>query len=134
MHKPLLAALALVTLATTGAFAQAPPMDMSWAFRMQMQNQAMGDAMAYGAAMQYYNYMLALRRQGYTGPSLPTGVTPQSLQNSINGANEAAQRYIAGMQRNSERNSFTVNDYSMRAIRGCYRGYDRWGNFTYVCP
>ena len=47
---------------------------------------------ANNAAMTYYNYMLRLRQMGYTGPSLPTGVTPQSLQNSINAANQARKR------------------------------------------
>src|SRR5215470_13079793 len=84
-------------------FAQAPPMDMSWGIRAQMQYQAQGDARAHAAAMAYYNYMMQLRAAGYTGPSLPTGVTPESLQRSINAANQAGQAYNAAQFANSQR-------------------------------
>jgi hypothetical protein len=77
----LIATLGLTAaLTSTTAFAQMPDMDMSWAMRSQMQLQQQGDATARATAMAYYRYMLQLRRMGYTGPSLPTGVTPETLR------------------------------------------------------
>lgn len=125
---------ATITLSTTAAFAQAAPMDMSWAIQSQMRNQMIGDQMAHATAMAYYNYMLRLRAMGYTGPSLPTGVTTQSLENSINAANQATQGYIAASQVNSARTSNAIGDYDMRAVRGCYYAQDYYGRLGYVCP
>ena len=126
--------VAALSLASSGAFAQGPPMDMSWGIASQMRYQVIGNQMAYNTAMQYYQYMQRLRAMGYNGPSLPTGVTPQSLQASINSANAATQRYIRGSQYNSARTSAAIYDYNMRAIRGCYYGYDAYGRVGYVCP
>ena len=126
--------VAALTLVPTGAVAQAPPMDMSWAMRSQMQNQMIGDQMAYQSAMQYYYYMQWLRMQGYTGPSLPTGVTPQSLQNSIDGANRAGQDYNRAQQDNSDRRSQAIRDHGLRGTLGCSYGRDRYGNPVYICP
>jgi len=114
--------------------AQPAPMDMSWAIRSQMQLQARGDYTARATAMAYYNYMQQLRAAGYTGPSLPTGVTNESLRASINAANQAGQSYNAAQLANSQRRSNATYDYSMRAIRGCWYGYDRYGRYGYVCP
>ena len=73
-------ALGLSAFIPSFSQAQSPPMDMSWGIRAQMQYQAQGDAAARAAAMQYYRYMQQLRAAGYTGPSLPTGVTNESLR------------------------------------------------------
>ena len=112
--------------------AQAPPMDMSWGIRAQMQYQAQGDARARAAAMAYYRYMQQLRAAGYTGPSLPTGVTPESLQRSINAANRAGQEYNAAQFANAQRRYNTAYDYDMRAIRGCTRYINQWGQVDYA--
>ena len=111
--------------------AQAPPMDMSWGIRAQMQYQAQGDARARATAMAYYRYMQQLRAAGYTGPSLPTGVTPESLQRSINAANQAGQAYNAAQFANAQRRYNTAYDYDMRAIRGCTRYINQWGQVAY---
>lgn len=113
-------------------FAQAPPMDMSWALRAQAQYQAQGDARARAAAMQYYQYMQQLRAAGYTGPSLPTGVTPESLQRSINAANRAGQEYNAAQFANAQRRYNTAVDYDMRAIRGCTKYVNQWGQIVWA--
>ena len=118
---------------TSGAFAQAPPMDMSWGIQNQMRYQYLGDQRARAAALAYYNYMRALRARGYRGPSLPTGVTPRSLQNSVNAANRATQGYIRHSQANSNARSNAAADYDIRAIRGCYYYRDQWGRLTYAC-
>jgi len=112
--------------------AQAPPMDMSWGIRAQMQYQAQGDAAARNTAMAYYRYMQQLRAAGYTGPSLPTGVTPESLQRSINAANQAGQAYNAAQFANAQRRYNTAYDYDMRAIRGCTRYINQWGQVDYA--
>src|SRR5262250_1201144 len=83
--------------------AQPAPMDMSWGIRAQMQYQAQGDARARAAAMAYYRYMQQVRAAGYTGPSLPTGVTNESLRASINAANQAGQAYNQAQFANSQR-------------------------------
>jgi len=132
MFKSGVCAVALV-LFVSGASAQAPPMDMSWGIQNQMQYQYMGDQRARAAALAYYNYMRALRARGYRGPSLPTGVTGRSLQNSINGANRATQGYIRHSQAGSNARSNAVDDYDMRAIRGCYYYRNQWGHLTYAC-
>ena len=114
------------------AAAQAPPMDMSWGIRSQMQYQAQGDAAARATAMAYYRYMQQLRAAGYTGPSLPTGVTNESLRASINAANQAGQAYNRAQFDNSQRRSNTAYDYDMRAIRGCTRYVDQYGRVGYA--
>lgn len=111
--------------------AQAPPMDMSWGVRAQMQYQAQGDAAACNAALTYYRYMHQLRAAAYTGPSLPTGVTNESLRASINAANQAGQAYNNAQFANSQRRSNTAYDYDMRAIRGCTRYINQWGQVAY---
>jgi hypothetical protein len=110
----------------------APPMDMSWGIRAQMQYQAQGDAAARAAAMTYYRYMQQLRAAGYTGPSLPTGVTNESLRASINAANQAAQSYNNAQFNNSQRRSNAAYDYDMRAIRGCTKYVDQYGRIGYA--
>src|SRR5215467_4590671 len=124
MLKSVLLAGGIVMAATAVSAQMAPPMDMSWGIQSQMRNQMLGDQRAQYAAMWYYNTMMRLRAMGYTGPSLPTGVTTPSLENSINAANAATQRYIAGSQANSVATSNAVGDYDMRAVRGCYWGQD----------
>ena len=109
-------------------------MDMSWGIQSQMRNWQIGNQMAYDSAMAYYNYMRRLRAQGYRGPSLPTGVTNESLRRSIDGANAATQRYIRSGEINSARRSNAIGDYTMRAVRGCSYGVNYWGQPVYVCP
>jgi hypothetical protein len=123
----------LALIASSPVFAQAPPMDMSWGIRAQMQYQAQGDAAARSAAMAYYRYMQQLRAAGYTGPSLPTGVTNESLRASINAANQAGQAYNRAQFDNSQRKSNTAYDYDMRAVRGCSGPFvDQYGRVFYT--
>jgi hypothetical protein len=131
-HTLAAVALGCAFLAPSLGHAQAPPMDMSWAIRSQMQYQARGDAAARAAAMTYYRYMQQLRAAGYTGPSLPTGVTNESLRASINAANRAGQAYNEAQFNNSQRKSNTAYDYDMRAIRGCTRYVDQYGRVGYA--
>jgi hypothetical protein len=101
------------------AAAQAPPMGMGWAIESQMRNQAIGDAMAQQAAMTYYNMMLNYRRTtGDWTTKFAPPVSAAQLQQSIQGANAAAQRYIQGSQINSNRTHEAINNYDIRAIRG----------------
>jgi hypothetical protein len=119
--------------ASSTVLAQPAPMDMSWGIRAQMQYQAQGDAAARSAAMAYYRYMQQLRAGGYTGPSLATGVTNESLRASINAANQAAQSYNRAQFDNSQRRSNAVYDYSMRAVRGCSGPFvDQYGRVFYA--
>jgi len=125
----------LAVLAASGAaHGQTLNMDMSWGMRAQQNYWNQGQAAARSAAMQYYRYMQQLRAAGYTGPSLPTGVTNESLRASINAANRSTQDYIRAQSDNSRRTSNAVNDYTMRAIRGCQYGYDQYGRYGYICP
>ncbi|MBI1889730.1 MAG: hypothetical protein HYS18_03715 [Burkholderiales bacterium] len=129
------ATIAFTAIASSTAHAQmyAPPMDMSWAMQSQMNNYAYGQAAANAAAMDYLRRMQQMRARGYTGPSLPTGVTNESLRNSINGANEAGMDYNRAQSRNSQRTSNAVDDYSHRAIRGCTLVRDYYGRVGYAC-
>jgi hypothetical protein len=123
----------VVLFASSPVFAQAPPMDMSWGIRAQMQYQAQGDARARATAMAYYRYMQQLRAAGYTGPSLPTGVTNESLRASINAANQAGQAYNQAQFANSQRRSNATYDYTMRAVRGCTGPFvDQYGRVFYA--
>jgi hypothetical protein len=128
------AALALGLVTPVAVLAQAPPMDMSWAIRSQQRNWVIGQNAAYSTAMAYYRYMQQLRAMGYTGPSLPTGVTPESLRNSINAANQAGMDYNRAQMLNSQRRSNATADYDLRAIRGCWHGVDAYGRPAYICP
>ena len=113
-----IAALSLGFAVLSPSVSHAQNMDMSWALRSQANLWQQGQATAYGAAMQYYTYMLRLRQMGYTGPSLPTGVTNESLRASVNGANQAGQSYIAAQGANSARTSAAINNWTTGAIRG----------------
>ena len=124
---------AFAILAPSVAHAQYAPMDMSWAMQSQMNNWYAGQAAANAAAMQYLRHMQQLRARGYRGPSLPTGVTNQSLRDSINGANQAGMDYNRAQSDNSRRRSAAAYDYDMRAIRGCDRAVDQYGRVGYAC-
>jgi hypothetical protein len=124
--------LGCAVLAPSAAHAQNPPMDMSWAIRSQMNAYNQGQARANAAAMQYYQYMQQMRAAGYTGPSLPTGVTNESLRASINAANQAGQAYNRAQFDNSQRRSNAVYDYGMRAVRGCTPYVDQYGRVGYA--
>ena len=125
-------ALGVAMLASSAAHAQHPPMDMPWAVRSQMNLYNQGQAAANAAAMQYLRDMRQLRAAGYTGPSLPTGVTNESLRASINAANQAGQAYNQAQFNNSQRRSNAANDYDMRAIRGCTPYVDQYGRVFYA--
>jgi hypothetical protein len=126
-------ALAVALICPSAAQAQNPPMNMSWGIQSQMNAYNIGQANANNAAMQYYQYMQRLRAAGYTGPSLPTGVTNESLRASINAANQAGQAYNRAQFNNSQRRSNTAYDYDMRAIRGCTGPYvDQYGRVFYA--
>ena len=118
-------AFAAVTavVASNPAAAQAPPMNMSWAFTSQNALQARNDAFARTMAMQYYNYMQQFRAAGYTGPSLPTGFNAQTLMQSGQALNAATQAYIQAGSVNRNITSNAVGDYDLRAIRGCTKPY-----------
>jgi hypothetical protein len=110
--KSILAGLAAAALWTGSAAAQlAPPMDMSWALRSQLENQMMGDWMAEYARQQYLAQMMELRRRGYAGPSLPTGIAPGQLQSSIKGANDATEDTVRSWQGNSDRRSRAIEQW-----------------------
>ena len=121
-------------VAPAAVLAQAPPMDMSWAIQSQQRNWAIGQANANATAMAYLRTMQQLRARGYTGPSLPTGVTPESLRNSINAANQAGMAYNRAQMANSQRRSNAAADYDLRAIRGCWYGVDAYSRPAYICP
>ncbi|HTT12471.1 MAG TPA: hypothetical protein VMG60_16440 [Burkholderiaceae bacterium] len=123
---------ALGLVAPAAVLAQAPPMDMSWAIRSQQRNWAVGQAAAAATAMRYLRTMQQLRAMGYTGPSLPTGVTAESLRNSINAANQAGIDYNHAQMLNSQRRSNAVADYDLRAIRGCSYALDQYGRLVCV--
>jgi hypothetical protein len=112
------AALSVGVAVLAPSASHAQNMDMSWALQSQANLWQQGQATAYAVANSYYQYMLKLRAAGYTGPSLPTGVTNESLRASINGANQAGQSYIASMQSNSARTSAAINGWTTGAIRG----------------
>lgn len=135
LNRPLTIVATVLTLglATPAAvLAQAPPMDMSWAIQSQQRNWAIGQAAANATAMNYYRYMQRLRAMGYTGPSLPTGVTAESLRNSINAANQAGMDYNRAQMQNSQRRGNAVADYDLRAIRGCSYALDQYGRLVCV--
>ncbi|SRR5579872_50089 len=136
--KPIFTPIAILGLmaafTTTHAVAQMPNMDMSWAMRSQMQMQQQGDAMARATAMAYYSYMLRLRQMGYTGPSLPTGVTPESLRNSMNRLQQSMDAYNAASAANSKRTSNAIGNWDMQAIRGCQPVVDASGQQRWWCP
>ena len=124
----------MASLTSTNAAAQMPNMDMSWAIRSQMSLQAQGDAMARATAMAYYNYMLRLRAMGYTGPSLPTGVTPDTLRASMQRLQQSMDAYHASSMANSNRTSNAINNWDYQAVRGCQLVVDYYGQQRWYCP
>jgi hypothetical protein len=130
--RTVLLSFGFAVLASSAAHGQAPPMDMSWGIQSQINAYNRGQAAANSATMQYMRYMQQLRAAGYTGPSLPTGVTNESLRASINAANQAGQAYNRAQFDNSQRRSNAVYDYNMRAIRGCTPYVDQYGRVNYA--
>lgn len=131
----LIATLGLMaTVAAPKAASQTLNMDMSGAMRRQMMLQAQGDAYARSVAQAYYNYMLRLRQQGYTGPSLPTGVTADTLRASMQRLQNSMDAYHASSANNSNRRSNAVANWDYRALRGCQVVVDANGNRWMVCP
>ncbi len=114
--------------------AQTLSMDMSWGIQHQVQNWNHSQAAAAAAAANYLRTMQQMRAAGYTGPSLPTGVTPESLRHSINGANAAWSSYNDAQRRNSAQLSQAQHNYVMQAIRGCYFAVNAYGQSVYTCP
>lgn len=134
MKKHLFTLVIALGLMAAHAAAQMPNMDMSWAIRSQMQLQRQGDATARATAMAYYNYMLRLRQMGYTGPSLPTGVTAETLRASQQRLQQSMDAYHASSAANSDRTSNAINNWDYRAIRGCQLVVDAYGYQRMVCP
>ena len=133
----LVGALTMLVVALTSRPASAqmmPNMDMSWAMQSQMRLQQRGDAVAANTARAYYLYMQNLRRRGYRGPSLPTGVTNESLRRSIEGAQNSANALIQSGMVNSNRRSNAVGNWDLRALRGCQQVVNVYGHTTLVCP
>jgi hypothetical protein len=124
----------VVALTSPKASAQMPNMDMSWGMRSQMQLQYQGDLYARMVALQYDNYMLHLRRMGYTGPSLPTGVTSDTLRASTQRLQQSMDGYRASSAANSNRTSYAINDWDNRAIRGCWWTLNVYNQYVMVCP
>lgn len=107
--------LALV-LAAHPASAQTLDMDMSWALQNQMQYQAMADSYAQAAAQEWLRQVWAYRMAtGYTGP-IQAPVSQQSLQNSIQGWNQAFDSYVDSVQNNSAAMDQAAFNYSNHAI------------------
>ena len=93
-----------------------------------------GKHLPFPIARAYYLYMQNLRRRGYRGPSLPTGVTNESLRRSIEGAQNSANAYIQSGMVNSNRRSNAVANWDYRALRGCQQVVNVYGHTTLVCP
>jgi hypothetical protein len=124
----------VAALSSTKAAAQAPPMNMSWGIQSQMTLQARGNYTARATAMAYYNYMRRLRARGYTGPSLPTGVTPDTLRASTQRLQKSMDAYHASSTANSNATSNAVANWDYRAIRGCSTYVDAYGQTRWYCP
>ncbi len=137
MKSQLLTLIASVGFAALAALAPATAsaqnMDMSWGIRQQMQLQQRGDQAARNAAQQYYNYMVRLRKAGYNGPSLPTGITPQTLQDSNRAAQQAFERNHQSSRVNSNNRSVAVDDWNLRANRGCQFVTEKNNVRHYLC-
>ena len=124
----------IASMTSINAVAQMPNMDMSWGIRSQMALQARGNATAHATAMAYYNYMLRLRAMGYRGPSLPTGVTPDTLRASMQRLQQSMDAYHASSMANSNRTNNAINNWDYRAVRGCQIVVDYYGQQRWYCP
>ena len=129
----MLAGLA-ATLAPGTASAQALNMDMSWGIQQQARSWQHGQAAAAAAAQAYLNHMTWLRANGYTGPSLPTGVTPQTLMQANRDLQAQYDENNRAWHRQSARQSQAVNNYVMQGIRGCTLVRGAHGRPVYFCP
>jgi hypothetical protein len=125
MFKTLITAAALASSLVAGAASAqsyAPPMDMSWAIRSQMNNQVMGDRMARQAGMRAYRMLRAARRAGHPfNGTLVLGNNPNTFGDGGYAARSNAQHRA-------------LADYGLRAVRGCNRFHqDQYGNRWYSC-
>ncbi len=123
--------LAIFTLPSV-ASAQAPPMDMSWAFRSQqyLWNQGQATAAYYGQLC--YQYSVMLRARGYMGP-IDCGANAATLQQSIARLQNSYYNYNQAQMYNSWRRGIAT-DRANRAITGqyvppynCYYYYNGYG-------
>src|SRR5258708_37556017 len=99
-----------------------------------MHLQRRGAAYAGSVAQAYYNYMLRLRKMGYTGPSLPTGVTADTLRASNQRLQDTMDAYHRSSARNSQRTSNAVDAAGAAITRGCQTVQDAYGNRYRYCP
>jgi len=131
----ILAALAAgLGLPAGTASAQTLNMDMSWGIRQQALSWQQSQAAAAAAAQAYLNHMAWLWANGYTGPSLPTGVTPQTLMEANRRLQDQYDRNNHAWHHQSHRQSQAVHNYVMQGIRGCSLVRNRHGQPVYLCP
>lgn len=137
MKKQILTIVATLALMTGVVRAQSMPnfgAGMTGLIQQQLKFQKQGDAMARAAAMRYYQYALALRKQGYKG-AIPTGVTTDSLNAANTALQNAGTRYIQNSQINAQKTWNSVDDTNAAITQGCSTTPNPGTNTrTRVCP
>jgi hypothetical protein len=119
MFKTLLIAAAGAALIAGSASAQsyAPPMDMSWAFTSQAQNDANGRAMVNFYQAQILAALQAARDEGHPFNGV---ILPQNNPNTFVPNNNGTATINA------------IEGWDLQAIRDCAR-HDQYGHTWYVC-
>jgi hypothetical protein len=121
MKKLIFTIVATLVLMTGVARAQSMPnvgAGMTGLIQQQLRLQKQGDSMARAAAMRYYQYALALRKQGYQGP-IPTGVTTQSLNDANTALQRAGASYIQNSRINAQKTWNSIDDTNAAITQGC---------------
>ena len=104
------------------SMSDAPPMDMSWAMRSQMANQAAGDAAVRNAFNSAYAMLARARADGHPVDGLlVSGNHPNDFTDG-------------GWTDRSNRTTRAIEDHTLRATQGCTRLYeDAQGDRWYGC-
>lgn len=97
---------------------QGPPMDMSGLIGNQVMLQGLGDQMAMQAGAAYLNGVQDYRRRTGDYTTQFNVVSPDALQRSIRGANDATQAFIGSGAASSAARAQAADIYSTRGVLG----------------
>jgi hypothetical protein len=122
MKIALIAAATALIAGSAAAQSYAPPMDLSWAMRSQVQNYNTGERMVRAYRTQIYRALAKARREGHPFNGV---IMARNNPNTFGDGGYAAR---------SNAQSRSAYDYDRRAVRGCSLGHDMYGRpYYYGC-
>jgi hypothetical protein len=127
----------VMAVVASTAFAQAPPMDMSWGMQVHPTPAAQALKISKDAAtwMAYYRYAMVAHLMQQSGDTKAIGATPEALREQLErllDAVETSKHTDSAFEGYGKRDPILEYDY--RAILGCKRVTDADGSVRWTCP